>query len=103
MGRLPINTAYALRNHESRSGELIRPRGPDAARRSRLGARGWIAGAALVVALGTAGSMVAAHAVARGDAQRSQRALAATSAEVAARLRLAIAHEQDLVVSTSAF
>jgi hypothetical protein len=57
----------------------------------------------LVVVLGAVGSFFAARAVAHSDKQKSQRALAATSADVTARLRLAIQHEEDLVVSTSAF
>jgi signal transduction histidine kinase len=57
----------------------------------------------LVVVLGAVGSLFAARAVAHSDKQKSQRALAATSADVTARLRLAIQHEEDLVVSTSAF
>jgi signal transduction histidine kinase len=65
--------------------------------------RGWIAGAALVVVLGIVASMFAAHAVARNDEQKSDRASAARSADIVARLRLAIEHERDLVVSTSAF
>ena len=62
-----------------------------------------MAGAMLVVVLGAVGSFFAARAVAHSDKQKSQRALAATSADVTARLRLAIQHEEDLVVSTSAF
>ena len=51
----------------------------------------------LVVVLGAVGSFFAARAVAHSDKQKSQRALAATSADVTARLRLAIQHEEDLV------
>jgi signal transduction histidine kinase len=61
-----------------------------------------VAGAMLVVVLGCVGSFFAARVVAHDDKQKSQRALAATSADVTARLRLAIQHEEDLVVSTSA-
>jgi signal transduction histidine kinase len=82
---------------------MNRPREPDAAKRSRLGARRWIVGAAVVVALGSAAAVYAAHAVARSDTQRSQRALVANSADVASKLRLALQHEDDLVISTSAF
>jgi signal transduction histidine kinase len=57
----------------------------------------------LVVVLACVGSVFAARAVARSDAQKSQRAFAAASADVASTLRLAIQHENDLVVSTSAF
>jgi signal transduction histidine kinase len=62
-----------------------------------------VAAAVLIVLLGAAGSIVAARGVARSDAQKSQRAFAATSADVASRLNLAIRHEDDLVISTSAF
>ncbi len=62
-----------------------------------------MAAALLVVVLGAVGSLFAARAVAHSDEQKSQRALAATSADVTVRLRLAIQHEEDLVVSTSAF
>jgi signal transduction histidine kinase len=82
---------------------MNRPREPDTSRRSRLGARGWIAGAAVVVAVGSAGAAYAAHDVARSDAQRSRRALVANSADVASKVNLAIQREDDLVVSTSAF
>jgi signal transduction histidine kinase len=47
--------------------------------------------------------MVAARTVARSDERTSQRAFAATSVDVAHHLRLAITHEEDLLVSTSAF
>ncbi len=82
---------------------MIGRRAPREAERPRFTGRAWVAGAVLVVVLGTVGSLFAARAVARGDAEKSQRALAATSADVTGRLRLAIQHEQDLVVSTSAF
>lgn len=82
---------------------MIPRRDPGSATGSRLRERGWIAGAALVVVLGAVGSVFAARAVARSDEQKSQRAFAATAANVTSRLGLAIQHEEDLVVSMSAF
>jgi signal transduction histidine kinase len=64
---------------------------------------GWVAGALLVVVLGAAGSVYAARAVARSDERKSQRAFAASAADVASTLKLAMQREEDLVVSTSAF
>jgi PAS domain S-box-containing protein len=56
----------------------------------------------LVVA-GAAASLVGAQAVARHDAAQTREAFEASSAEIASTLQLAIQHEQDLVVSASAF
>jgi signal transduction histidine kinase len=70
---------------------------------SRFGGSGWALVVALVVVLGCVGSVFAARAVARGDERKSQRAFAASSADVASTLKLAIEHENDLVVSASAF
>lgn len=74
----------------------------DAASTGRIG-RGWIAGAALIVVLGIAGSILAARAVTARDEQKQQRESAAASANIVSDLRLAIEHERDLVISTSAF
>src|SRR5471030_2743362 len=82
---------------------MTRRRPPGADARSRLTGRGWIAGAVLVVVLGTIGSVFAARVVARNDREDSRRTLVASSAELTSRVRLAIQHEQDLVISTSAF
>jgi signal transduction histidine kinase len=72
-------------------------------RRFALGWSGWVAGAVLLVVLGIAGSAYAARVVVRSDERRSDRAFAASSADVASTLKLAIRHEEDLVVSASAF
>ena len=56
-----------------------------------------------MIVLGAVGSTLAARTVARGDGQKAQRAFAASSADVVSTLRLAIQHEQDLVVNTNAF
>jgi signal transduction histidine kinase len=82
---------------------MIRRGRRNVAERSKFGGSGWVAGVALVVVLGCVGSVLAARAVGRSDEQKSQRAFAAASADVASTLRLAIQHENDLVVSTSAF
>ena len=48
-------------------------------------------------------SVVAAGAVARGDAQQSQRAFRSTSATIASTLQLAVEHEEDLIIAASGF
>jgi signal transduction histidine kinase len=63
----------------------------------------WVVGAVFVVAFGVAGSVVAARLVAQSDQHRSQRALAATSANVVSNLKLAIQHEEDLAFNATAF
>ena len=63
----------------------------------------WSAVAAALVVVGIGGSVLGAHLVAQYDAQRSHQAFAATSAQIASTLTLAIEHEQDLTVSASAY
>ena len=64
----------------------------------------WISfAAALLVVLGTAGSLVGASSVSHNDAQRSQQALVTSSMEIAATLKLAIQQEDGLAVSAEAF
>jgi diguanylate cyclase (GGDEF)-like protein len=58
---------------------------------------------ALLVAAGTVGSVLGARSVARADADKARLAFHLTSQEIASTLTLAIKHEEDLVVSTSAF
>jgi diguanylate cyclase (GGDEF)-like protein len=70
--------------------------------KSRFGGL-WVVGALLLVLLGTTLSVLAARAVAHDEAQKAHRAFASSSAEVSSRLKLALQHEEDLVVSTSAF
>ena len=103
VGRLLVDATYMRLLPMSHPPQMIRRRARSDVTRSRFTGRGWVAGAVLVVVLGAVGSFLAARAVAHSDKQKSQRALAATSADVTARLRLAIQHEEDLVVSTSAF
>jgi diguanylate cyclase (GGDEF)-like protein len=63
----------------------------------------WAAVAAAIVVLGTAGSGFAAAAVARSDSQKAHASFGTSSAEVASTLKLAIQHEQDLVVDAGGF
>ena len=63
----------------------------------------WLAAAAALVVIGGVGSMLAAQAVARSEGQRSRQAFIASSMEIASTLKLAIQHEQDLVVTAGAF
>ncbi len=64
--------------------------------------RVWLAVAALLGFAGVGGSVYAFGSV-RGAYERSHQALVSSSVEVAAALRLAIQHEQDLIVSTESF
>jgi diguanylate cyclase (GGDEF)-like protein len=63
----------------------------------------WTGALACLVALGIGGSVLGAHTVARNDAQSSRELLLKSSAQIASTLKLAIQHEQDLVVSAGAF
>ncbi|HME04768.1 MAG TPA: EAL domain-containing protein [Solirubrobacteraceae bacterium] len=61
------------------------------------------AGLALIVLAGVLASLLGACAVARTDASKARLAFHLASAEIASTLKLAIQHEEDLVVSASAF
>jgi diguanylate cyclase (GGDEF)-like protein len=63
----------------------------------------WGVVSALLVFAGTIASVLAAQAVARSDADKARLAFHLTSAEMASTLKLAIQHEEDLVISASAF
>ena len=63
----------------------------------------WLAAAACLVVVGSIGSVIASNDEARNDAQTSRQLLVTSSQEIASTLKLAIQHEQDLVVTTSAF
>jgi diguanylate cyclase (GGDEF)-like protein len=65
--------------------------------------RAWIAVAVAIFVAGTAGSLIAGRAVAQNASQKSQKAFAASSNDIASTLQLAIQHEQDLIVSASGF
>src|ERR1035437_3964096 len=65
--------------------------------------RAWIAVAAFIFAAGAIGSVFAGISVAQNASQKSRKAFAASSSEVASTLQLAIRQEEDLVLDTSAF
>ena len=76
----------------------------DAARRARRRRRnGWIAAASLMVVAGVVASDVAAHVVSGNDRQSDRQAFTSSSVEIASTLRLALQHEEDLVVSARGF
>ncbi|MGH2865803.1 MAG: putative bifunctional diguanylate cyclase/phosphodiesterase [Solirubrobacteraceae bacterium] len=73
-------------------------------RRIARGRRGvWLLVTALVVLGGIVASVLGARTVSRGAAGRQRLAFHLSSAEIASTLRLAIQHEEDLVISASAF
>jgi diguanylate cyclase (GGDEF)-like protein len=63
----------------------------------------WGALTALLVLGGTCAAVLGAKAVARSDADKAQLSFHLATAEIASTLKLAIQHEEDLVVSTSAY
>jgi signal transduction histidine kinase len=63
----------------------------------------WAAATAVLVVGGAVGAVLAASAVARNDAERSQREFERSSAEVASTLELAIHDEESLLVNGSAY
>jgi diguanylate cyclase (GGDEF)-like protein len=63
----------------------------------------WAAVAVLCVAAGILGSVLGAHALVHTDAAKSRRTFQRTSTTIAAGLKLAIRHEEQLVVSASTF
>jgi diguanylate cyclase (GGDEF)-like protein len=73
-------------------------------RASAHGHRGfWSAIAALLVLGGVLASVLGARAVARSEAAKARLAFHLASTEIASTLTLALQHEEDLVVSASAF
>jgi diguanylate cyclase (GGDEF)-like protein len=63
----------------------------------------WTAVAATLVLAGALATVLGARAVARSDVDKARLAFHLASSEAASTLRLAIQHEEDLVVSASAF
>jgi diguanylate cyclase (GGDEF)-like protein len=63
----------------------------------------WAAIALVLVLVGTVAAVLGARAVARSDAGKGRLAFHLSSAEIASTLKLAIQHEEDLVISASAF
>jgi diguanylate cyclase (GGDEF)-like protein len=95
--------------YESRSPRSSDPGAPGAARTSRRarlsrGHRGvrWAA-IALFVAAAVAGLLMSAKSVAHKDADKARLAFHLSSDEIASTLKLALQHEEDLVISASAF
>jgi diguanylate cyclase (GGDEF)-like protein len=77
---------------------------PDSVSRRKVNTRrAWIAVAALIFGVGAIGSVFAGISVAHNASQKSHKAFASSSSEIASTLQLAIRQEQDLVVNTSAF
>ena len=78
-----------------------------AVRRLRAVAHGrnaaWVAAAVLMALGGTIASIVGAQGMAQSNSDKAKLAFHLNSAEVAATLKLAIQHEEDLVVNASAF
>ena len=63
----------------------------------------WAAVAVLCVAAGTVGSVLGAHAVARTDTANARQAFPRTSAVIASTLKLALQHDEDLIIGASTF
>jgi diguanylate cyclase (GGDEF)-like protein len=63
----------------------------------------WLITAALLVAVGTVGSVLGASVVAHNDAQRSRLSFVTSSMGIASTLELAIQQENSLVISAEAF
>ena len=65
--------------------------------------RFWAVLTVLVVAVGTAASLLGAHSVAETDAERERLAVHLSANKTATTLKLAIQHEEDLAINASAF
>jgi diguanylate cyclase (GGDEF)-like protein len=63
----------------------------------------WAVVAVLCVAAGAVGSVLGAHAVARTDATSARRASQQTSTGIAATVKLALRHEEDLAIGASTY
>jgi len=63
----------------------------------------WLAAAAVLILVGCFASVYSGDQVAANDARSSRQLAAISSSDIASNLKLAIQHEQDLVVTTSAF
>ena len=75
------------------------------AEQRRIGSRRyiWFGAAAALMIIGSIGSTLGALAVARGEGQRSRQSFVNSSMEIASTLKLAIQHDQDLVIAAGAF
>ena len=63
----------------------------------------WLVVAISVALVGSGATLFAAHNAARDNTNRQHQAFAASSASIAATLKLAISHEADLIVGASAY
>ena len=63
----------------------------------------WLTAAALLVAAGTAGSLLGSSVVAHDDGERSHQTLDSSSMAISSTLKLAIQQENNLVISAKAF
>jgi diguanylate cyclase (GGDEF)-like protein len=64
---------------------------------------GWAVATVLLVLAGLLAAVFGARAVARSDAEKARLSFHLASAEIASNLQLALQHEEDLVVSASAY
>ena len=64
---------------------------------------GWAVAAVLLVLAGLLAAVLGARAVARSDADKARLSFHLASAEIASNLQLALQHEEDLVISASAY
>src|SRR5581483_8084124 len=71
--------------------------------RTRARRSAWIAAACLIVVAGAVAALVGARAVWQSDTQSDRLAFHLAAADIAAKLQLAIQHEEDLVIGASAF
>jgi diguanylate cyclase (GGDEF)-like protein len=78
-------------------------RGAVTANSSKRQRRVWTAVAVLLLIGGIVGAYFAADGHVRGEADRAHRAFVASSAEIASALKLAIQHDDDLIVSGAAY
>jgi diguanylate cyclase (GGDEF)-like protein len=109
----PAPPALEAQEADDKSGATAAPssRLIDRVKHLAKGRRGmWAAVAVLCVAVGIVGSVLGAHAVARSDASnagqaypRTSAGIARTSASIASSLKLALQHEEDLVIGASTF
>jgi diguanylate cyclase (GGDEF)-like protein len=73
-------------------------------RRTPKGRRGlWLTAAGLLLAVGATASLLGAKAVRRTDVDRERLAFHLAAADITSTLKLALQHEEDLVISASAF
>jgi diguanylate cyclase (GGDEF)-like protein len=63
----------------------------------------WLAVACLIILTGSVAVLIGARAVLRSDSEKDRLAFHLTAADITSTLRLAIQHEEDLVVNASAF